>query len=153
MAFTSGFLRERRSTKAVRKHLCVIVALTLLLCPLLSFAEEEDGISLPWFDLTWVEDTADAEQDTGYIYIGVYPCRYVLDFSGWPTTLSGVLEPVDAERMEGLSLKAVNDCWSFFGVYPEVTTDENTYLFRLDGNVVSLYIEENDIRFTAVAAE
>ncbi len=131
----------------------MMIALALLLSPLLSFAQAENDICLPWFNLTWDEASAAPEENTGYIYIGVYPCRYVLDFSEWPMELSGVLEPVDAERIGGLSLKAVNDCWSFFGVYPEVTTDESTYLFRKDGNTVSLYIEENEIRFTAVSAE
>ena len=135
----------------MKNRLCVIVAVVLLLCPLVSLGKADDSLCLPWFSLTWDEESADTVESTGYIYVGVYPCRYVLDFSAWPEELSGVIEPVDSERIEGLSLKAVNDCWSFYGVYPEVLTDENTYLFRLNGNCIFLVIEENDIRFTAVA--
>ncbi len=134
----------------MKKTLCVAAVFVLLLCPLLSLGEE--SLCLPWFDLTWDETDAAAEENTGYIYIGVYPCRYVLDFSLWPGTLTGVLEPMDAERIEGLGRKAVNDCWSFFGVYPEETTDD-TFLFRMNGNSVCLVVEENDIRFTAVSQE
>ena len=103
------------------KRLCLALAVLLVLCVPVAFADENQCI--PWIDVDWTDE---AVPPSGSVYVGVYECAYTLLLDRLPMVLSGSLIPLDASKAERLWTKALNDCWSFYGVNPRETVDETT---------------------------
>ena len=101
----------------LRKLLCPVLICAVLL--LSSCALADSGRCLPWYDVTWT-DSSGAGTVSATIYVGVYECSGSLDLSDWPVEVRGILRPVDESWADALWQKVINDCWSFYGVYPEM---------------------------------
>ncbi|MBQ8136802.1 MAG: hypothetical protein IJ174_05145 [Clostridia bacterium] len=120
-----------------KKKLCLALALMLLLGVFCAYADADQ--CLPWLDVEWDEIDALPE---GNVYVGVYECAYTISLDKMPEIITGSLMPVDASKAERLWTKALNDCWSFYGVSPLETVDDETgevtCLFEQDDFCVSL---------------
>ena len=103
------------------KRLCLALAVLLAILSPAAFAD--DNQCIPWIDVDW---TAKDVSPSGNVYVGVYECAYTLSLERFPQVLTGSLIPLDASKAERLWTKALNDCWSFYGVYPQETVDETT---------------------------
>ncbi len=137
-----------------KKKLCLVLTLMLLFG--VSCALADADACLPWLDVEWDEiDTI----PTGNVYVGVYECAYTISLDQMPDIITGTLVPFDASKAERLWTKALNDCWSFYGVSPletvDVETGEMMCLFEQEDFCVSLRFagrdtEDPSIEFTVI---
>ncbi len=136
----------------LKRMLGPIVICAVLLSLSCALAEEDQ--CLPWYDITWTEGES-SESISTTIYVGVYECSGSLDLTGWPHQVKGTLVPLDGSWADALWQKVINDCWSFYGVYPEQTTDEaagEKCVFALPSGSVTVEREQDDMCIVILAA-
>ncbi len=134
-----------------RMLLPVAVCTLLLAC---GCALADDSQCLPWYDVTW-SDSEDESVISTTIYVGVYECSGSLDLTGWPHQIMGTLEPIDKSWADALWQKVINDCWSFYGVYPEKSTDDlvgEKCVFALPTGSVTVERSQEESLITILAA-
>ena len=135
----------------LRKMLCPAIACVLIL--LCTGALADDDQCLPWYGVTWSEEES-ADMISATIYVGVYECSGSLDLTGWPYRVTGTLVPIDDSWANALWQKVINDCWSFYGVYPEksVGDEGEICVFRLPTGSVTVERDLDDTLITIMVA-
>ncbi len=134
----------------LKKMLCpVIVCVLLLLC---AGALADDDQCLPWYDVTWTEEESE-DTFSATIYVGVYECSSSLDLTLWPYRVTGTLEPIDDSWANALWKKVINDCWSFYGVYPEKSSGDagEKCVFNLPTGCVTVERGQDETLITILA--
>lgn len=131
---------------------------TLIVCAAMLMsagALADDSRCLPWYDVTW-SDAEGGDTISATIYVGVYECSGSLDLTLWPHEVRGTLRPVNESWADALWQKVINDCWSFYGVYPEKISDGQTAekcVFDLPSGTVTVVRGQGMITILAAHGE